>query len=242
MQEKIRQYLEERRYIHKKSGFLTVLEDIHFSALCQGNGDMLIAGSNSSRGIYSITTTFDGVGVLGTVTLLTSYMDHWKDVSALALSGEKLAISTDGVIYLHALSQGTKDTINGSNGFPVSSNAANTSLLGDDVFFCEGHCVKRINSGVVSVISVSVSPGDSDGSAPKLCRPLGICVECDRNMYLTDVGSGFIKLVNRPKKGMSEFLQNLQMLVRAFDIHSRKSPLTHSQSLVIPSTKESKWL
>ena len=83
-----------------------------------------------------------------------------------------------------------------------------------------------INSGVVSVISGSVSPGDSDGSAPKLCQSLGICVEFDRNMYLTDVGSGSIKLVNRPTKGMAEFLQNLQMFVRAFDIHSRKSPLT----------------
>ena len=27
-------------------------------------------------------------------------------------------------------------------------------------------------------------------------------------------------------KGMAEFLQNLQTLVRAFDIHSRKIPLT----------------
>ena len=84
-----------------------------------------------------------------------------------------------------------------------------------------------INSGVVSMISGSVSPGDSDGSAPNLCQPPGICVEFDRNMYLTDVGSGSIKLVNRPTKGMAEFLQNqLQMPDRAFDIHSRKGPLT----------------
>ena len=102
-------------------------------------------------------------------------MDHWKDVSALALSGDKLAICTDGVIYLHILSQGTTDAINGSNGFPVSSNAMNVAFLCDDIVFCEGHCVKMINSGVVSVISGSVSPCDSDGSAPKLCQPLGMC-------------------------------------------------------------------
>ena len=71
------------------------------------------------------------------MTLLTSYMDHWKDVSALALSSDKLAICTDGVIYLHTLSQGTTDVINGSNGFPVSSNATNVAFLCDDIVFCE---------------------------------------------------------------------------------------------------------
>ena len=40
-------------------------------------------------------------------------MDHWKDVSALALSGDKLAICTDGVIYLHILSQGTTEKLTG---------------------------------------------------------------------------------------------------------------------------------
>ena len=39
MQEKIHQYLEERRRIQKKSGFLTVNGDIHFLGLCQGNRD-----------------------------------------------------------------------------------------------------------------------------------------------------------------------------------------------------------
>ena len=133
MHEKISQYLEERRCIHKKSGsvgLLTRNKDMWFSALCQGNGDMLIAGSNSRRGIYSITTTFDGVGILGTVTLLTSYMDQWKYVSALALSGDKLAICTDGIIYLHTLSQGTTEVVNGPNMFPVSSNAMNVAFLG----------------------------------------------------------------------------------------------------------------
>ena len=51
-------------------------------------------------------------------------------------------------------------------------------------------------------------------------------MEFDRNKYITDVGSGSINLVNRSTKGMAEFLQNLQTLVRAFDIHSRKCPLT----------------
>ena len=33
-------------------------------------------------------------------------------------------------------------------------------------------------------------------------------------------------------KGMAEFLQNLQTLVRAFDIHSRKIPLTEPRHTI----------
>ena len=88
----------------------------------------------------------------------------------------------------------------------LTIHVCNVAFLGDDIVYCEGHCVKMINSGVVSVISGSDSAGDSDGSVPKLCQPLGICVEFDHNVYLTDSGSGSIKLINRPMKGMAEFL------------------------------------
>ena len=95
-----------------------------------------------------------------------------------------------------------------------------------------------INSGTVSVISGSVSTGNSDGSAPKLCQPLGICVEFDRNVYLTDSGSGSVKLINRPTEGMDEFLQNLQMLARAFDIHSRKKTTYSTSSYHRPRNRD----
>ena len=116
--------------------------------------------------------------------------------------------------------------VNGPNMFPVSSNATNVAFLEGDMVFCESHCVKMINSGTVSVISGSTSAGDFDGSAPKLCQLLGIFVEFDHNVYLTDSGSGSVKLINRLTKGMAEFLQNSKTLVRDFDIHSRKNPLT----------------
>ena len=79
--------------------------------------------------------------------------------------------------------------------------------------------------------SGSVSQGDSDGSAPILCQPLGIhvCVEFDWNMYFTDVGSGatVLSFLTGPRKEWSNSLvKNLQILIRAFHIHSRKSPLT----------------
>ena len=50
--------------------------------------------------------------------------------------------------------------------------------------FCEEHSVKLFESGAVAVIA-GHSKGDSDGSQShsKLCEPVGICVEFDRNIY-----------------------------------------------------------
>ena len=79
------------------------------------------------------------------------------------------------------------------------------------------------------MISGSVSQGDSDGSAPILCQPLGIRVEFDGNIYFTDVGSGatVLSLLTGPRKEWpNSLVKNLQMLVRPLHIHSRKSPLT----------------
>ena len=78
------------------------------------------------------------------------------------------------------------------------------------------------------------SKGDSDGSQShsKLCQPIGICVEFDRNIYVTDSGSGAIKLISRPLTGIAEFLGKLQVLVKAFNIHSKKSAVRETRSSV----------
>ena len=64
------------------------------------------------------------------------------------------------------------------NMLQISSNATNVSFMAENVLFCEGHCVKMFGSGKVSVISGSIdaknAEDDADGSAAKLCQPLGI--------------------------------------------------------------------
>ncbi len=63
-------------------------------SLCQGNGDMLVAAIK-----------FDGVGVVGTPNMVMKYSDQSQDLTALALSGDMLAICVDGKIYIHDLSK-----------------------------------------------------------------------------------------------------------------------------------------
>ena len=78
------------------------------------------------------------------------------------------------------------------------------------------------------------SKGDCDGSQThsKLCQPVGICVEFNRNIYVADSGSGSIKLINRPLAGIAKFLGKLQVLVKAFNVHSKRSKVQHPQRSV----------
>ena len=48
-------------------------QNIQFSSICLGNGDMLIGASNLGNTIYSITTDFEEVGVFGEVDVMCSY-------------------------------------------------------------------------------------------------------------------------------------------------------------------------
>ena len=138
---------------------------------------------------------------------ICSYAEGWTNVSSLALSGDELAVCADGVLHVFVPSQGVTRIVKGSDCLPISSQAVNVSWSGKDVLFCEEHSVKLFESGAVAVIA-DHSKGDSDGSQShsKLCQPIGICVEFDRNICVTDSGSGAVKLINRPMTGIAEFL------------------------------------
>lgn len=220
--------------MHKKCGTVGIVslnEDLQLTSLCQGNGDMLVAASNSEKAIFTVTINFDGVGILGTATMVIKYLDEWQDVTSLALSGEKLAICVDGKIYVHVLSQGiTTPITTSSNMSPVSSKATSVCWLGSGLVYCEDHCIKLYDNDIVSVIAGGNGKGDVDGPAAhsKLCQPIGVCVEFNRNIYVADSGSGSVKMINRPLQGIVDFLSNLQALLVAFNIHSKgKSEMGH---------------
>ena len=194
---------------------------------------MLIGASNSTKKVYSITTDFDGVGILGIINEMYSYADGWTSVSSLALSGDELAVCADGVLHIFDTTQGVTKIVRDLNGQAISSQAVNVTWIGKDILFCEDHSVKIFKSGAVDVIAWN-GKGDSDGSQThsKLCQPIVICVEFDRNIYVVDSGCGAIKPVNRPLAGIAEFLGKLQVLVTAFNMHSKRSTERKPQKLV----------
>ena len=180
LQSEIQHHLEQLQSVHKKCGTVGIValnEHLQFTPLCQGNGDMLVAASNSEKAIYTVTIKFDGVGILGTSTMVMKYFNEWQDVTSLALSGDKLAICVDGKIYIHDLAQEvTRPLTTGSNMSPASLKATSVSWLGKSLVYCEDHCIKLFDNDIVSVISGGNGKGDVDGPAAhsKLCQPVGI--------------------------------------------------------------------
>ena len=116
------------------------------------SGDMLIGASNLANTIYSITTDFDGVGVLGAVNAMCSYAEGWTNVSSLALSGDELAVCADGVLHVFVPFEGVTRIANSSDGLPISSQAVNVAWFRKDILFCEEHSIKLFESGAVAVI------------------------------------------------------------------------------------------
>ena len=225
MQTKIQHYLEKHQRLHRKCGtigIVTLNKEVQLTALCQGNSDNLAASSNSQMAIYLVTTNFDGVGILGTITLTIEYLEGWNDVTSLALSGDNLALCVDGKIYVHNIPQNNTTLV--TNGLsPISYKATSVPWLERGLVCCERYCIKLYDDNIVSVISGGNLKGDVDGPASHLllCQPVGICTEFSRNIYIADSGSGSIKLTNRPLHGIVEFLSNLQTLLTAFHIHAK---------------------
>lgn len=85
MQTKIQHYLEKQQRLHRKCGtigIVTLNKEVQLTALCQGNSNILAASSNSQMAIYLVTNNFDGVGILGKITLTTEYLEGWNDVTS----------------------------------------------------------------------------------------------------------------------------------------------------------------
>lgn len=132
LQGKIQNYIESKKNIHKMQGSLGIValdQNIQFSSIRLGNGDMLIGASNLANTIYSITTDFDGVGVLGAVNAMCSYAEGWTNVSSLALSGDELAVCADGVLHVFVPSQGVTRIVKGRKaGKPIEWDKIAESL------------------------------------------------------------------------------------------------------------------
>lgn len=131
--------------------------------------------------IYLVTTNFDGVGILGTITLTIEYLEGWNDVTSLALSGDNLAMCVDRKIYVHNIPQNNTTLI--TTGLsPISYKATSVSWLERGLVYCESHCIKLYDNNIVSVISGGNLEGDVDGPASHslLSQPVGICTELSK--------------------------------------------------------------
>ena len=82
----------------------------------------------------------------------------------------------------------------------------------------EGRQIKaKIPSEKGTVIGGAGSEGNSNGKAEnaRFSQPMGICVECDKNIFVTDAQTGAVKLVTTIK-GTKTFGTSLQSVLYPF--------------------------
>ena len=227
--DRLENYLKNLEKAYKERNIdLTMVylsERIKPSCVAKASESILVCSSDVDEAIYMITLEMDGVVVKGNVNVFSRYPDGCKEVVSMCVNENILYVSHKGVpggvaaikmtdlMVDMILKNGTLDCVQSSHVAPYK---------GGIVFVdTEGRQIKaKIPSQKVTVIAGTGSEGNSNGKAEnaRFSQPMGICVECDKNIFVTDAQTGAVKLVTTIK-GTVEFLRHLGLLYKAFSIH-----------------------
>ena len=199
-------------------------QNLECSSIAKASDSILVASSDVEKAIYMITLEMDGVVVNGSVTFFSNYPNGCEEVISMC--------ANDNILYVsHKGKPGGVTTINMSdltvnlllrNGTVHCSESSHVAYRNGIIFVdTEDHQIKaKFPSEDVIVIAGSGKEGNSNGKAEDACfsQPMGICVECDKNIFVTDAQTGSVKLITTIK-GMVEFLRHLGLLYKAFSVH-----------------------
>ena len=209
------------------------LAKVHFSqniepcCIAKASDSILVCASDVEGTIYTITLELNGVAVEGNVAFFSKYPNGCKEVISMCVSSNVLYLSHKGEpggVVAIKMSDLTVEMVvkNGSAHCVESSHVAayrNGILYADT----EGRQIKaKIPGEEVTVIAGSGMEGNCNGRAKdaSFSQPMGISVELDRNIFVTDAQTGSVKLITTIK-GTAEFLKHLGMLYKAFSVHQK---------------------
>ena len=217
--DRLENYLKNLEKAYKERNIdLTIVylsERIKPSCVAKASESILVCSSDVDEAIYTNTLEVDGVVVKGNINVFSRYPDGCKEVVSMFVNENILYVSHKGVpggvaaikmtdlMVDMILKNGTLDC--------VQSSHVDT----------EGRQIKaKIPSQKVTVIAGTGSEGNSKGKAgnTSFSQPMGICVECGKNIFATDAQTGAVKLVTTIK-GTVEFFRHLGLLYKAFSIH-----------------------
>lgn len=210
-------------------------QEIKPSCIAKASESILVCSSDAGQAIYMITLEMDGVVVKGSVNFFSRYPNGCKEVVSMCVNDNILYVShkgTPGGVAAIKMANLMVDMVvkNGTADCVESSHVA--PYKGGIVFVdTEGRRIKvKIPDKEVTVIAGTGSEGNSNGKAESasFSQPMGICVECDKNIFVTDAQAGTVKLLTTIE-GTVEFLKHLGLLYKAFSIH-----LKHQKAQKLP--------
>ena len=195
------------------------------SCIAKASECILVCSSDVNLAIYMITLKMDGVVVRGNVNLFCNYPNGCKEVISVCVNRNILYVShkgTPGGVASIKLDNLMVDMVVKNGKVDCSESSHVAPYKGSIVFAdTEGHQIKaKIHSQKVTVVAGTGSEGNSNGKAESasFCQPMGICVECNKNIFVTDAQTGAVKVLSTIE-GTVEFLRHLGLLYKACSIH-----------------------
>ncbi|CAB4022347.1 Hypothetical predicted protein, partial [Paramuricea clavata] len=219
------------------------------SCVAKASDSILLCANDADKLIYSITLQMDGVAVKGDVTIFAKYPSSCTEVVSMCLNLNILYLShkgNPGGITAIAMSTLEETTIvrNGTTEYSESAHAA--PYLDGIVYADTGSLqIKSKIPGKESVVIAGTGKeGNLNGKADKVsfAQPMGICVELDKNIFITDAQTGLVKLITSIT-GIVKFFSHLGLLYKAFSVHMKHQTVPkHTLSQVIKLLEEEKAL
>ena len=219
----------ERRYAETKSDLTKVQlsRKIKPSRIAKASDSIILCASDVDKVIYSITLEMDGGAVKGIVTVLTKYAASCTEAVSMCRNNNILYLSHKGYpggILSIAMST-LEETVIVQNGTVECSESAHVaSYLAGIVYVDIGslQIKTKICGEEAVVIAGTGKEGNSNGKGAQatFAQPMGICLEHEKNIFITDAQTGSVKLITSIK-GIVKYLSHLALLYKAFSVHMK---------------------
>ena len=230
---------DEERPLFLKSPSTTALQGeqlvLIFARVCEWSlkdaiakaSDSILVCASDVEGTISDTITLElnGMAVEGNVAFFSKYPNSCEEAISMCVSSNVLYLSHKGEpggVVAITMSDLTVEMVV-KNGSAHCVESSHVTAYRNGIIYTEGRQIKvKIPGEEVTVIAGSGMEGNCNGRAKdaSFSQPMGICVELDRNIFVTDAQAGSVKLITTIK-GTAEFLKHLGMLYKAFSIHQK---------------------
>ncbi len=239
LKERLKSFLKKKEsdYLGKgiKLDKLLLSEKIKPSKVAVVSDTIIVSASDESMKFFMVTLEMDGILVKGNVSKIANYPDMCVSVISLCYNGNCLYISykgnPGGVFSLELSTLAVSSCF--SNSTQECSKCSHIAPYRNGIIFVDvgNRCIKVKNPDAQSVlIAGSGKEGNTNGLAKhaSFAQPMGICVENDTNIFITDAQAGTLKIITTIN-GMREFLQHLGLLYKAFSVHMKLQPVENMQ-------------
>ena len=160
---------------------------------------IMVCSSDITKLFFQIILVRDGVGIYGDVKEIGPYPEGCDNVTGVCCKNGNLYMACNiGICQLKIDGGGPAQVIL-QNGTLSLITAHGIAPFQEGLLFPDpgSHQIKLLMEGQISIIAGSGEEENADGSPrhSSFCQPMGITVEYDKNIYVTDPHAGTLKLM-----------------------------------------------